>query len=193
MSTATLAERQSDLTRQVILDAALDTLERGSLADLTVRAVAKRANLAERTVFRYFADRDEFLDAVAGALSARLRLPPPPSSMVELLAAPRGLYERFEDQSSLTHAALHTDLFHRMRVIHAHPRTTAVRKLLDELAARRTERERRIATANIRHYLQASTWHYYRFYFGFSLEDTIAAAETAIRDTLVGLKAGVAK
>lgn len=193
MSTATLAERQSDLTRQVILDAALDTLERGSLADLTVRAVAKRANLAERTVFRYFADRDEFLDAVAGALSARLRLPPPPSSMVELLAAPRGLYERFEDQSSLTRSALHTDLFHRMRAIHARPRWVAVRKVIDEIAPRRTERERKIASANIRHYLQASTWHYYRFYFDFSLEDTIAAAETGVRDTLVGLKAGLAK
>jgi len=193
MSTTTLAERQADFTRQVILAAALDTLERGSLGDLTVRAVAKRANLAERTVFRYFADREEFLDGVAAALSERLRLPAPPTSMAELLAAPRALYERFEDESSLTRAALHTDLFHRMRALHARPRTTAVRKLLDELAPRRTERERRIATANIRHYLQASTWHYYRFYFDFGLEDTIAAAETAIRDTLVGLKTGVAK
>jgi AcrR family transcriptional regulator len=193
MSTATLAERQSDLTRQLILAAALDTLERGSLADLTVRAVAKRANLAERTVFRYFADREQFLDAVAAGLSEKLRLPSPPASLEELHAAPRALYERFEDQSKLTRAALHTDLFHRMRAMHARPRTAAVRKLLDELAPRRTERERRIATANIRHYLQASTWHYYRFYFDFSLEDTIAAAETAIRDTLVGLKSGAAK
>jgi AcrR family transcriptional regulator len=193
MSTLSLAERQSDFTRQVILDAALDTLERGSLADLTVRAVAKRANLAERTVFRYFAGREEFLDGVAGALSERLHLPAPPVSMAQLHAAPRALYERFEDQLSLTRAALHTDLFHRMRAIHARPRTAAVRKLLDELAPRRTERERRIATANIRHYLQASTWHYYRFYFDFGLEDTIAAAETAIRDALVGLKPGLAK
>jgi AcrR family transcriptional regulator len=193
MSTTTLAERQADLTRQVILDAALDTLEQGSLADLTVRAVAKRANLAERTVFRYFADREAFLDAVGGALSEKLQLPAPPASLQDLLAAPRALYERFEDQSSLTRSALHTDLFHRMRAIHARPRWVAVRKVIDEIAPRRTERERKIASANIRHYLQASTWHYYRFYFDFSLEDTIAAAETGVRDTLVGLKAGLAK
>jgi AcrR family transcriptional regulator len=193
MSTTTLAERQADFTRQVILAAALDTLERGSLADLTVRAVAKRANLAERTVFRYFADREAFLDAVGGALSEKLQLPAPPASLQDLLAAPRALYERFEDQSSLTRSALHTDLFHRMRAIHARPRWVAVRKVIDEIAPRRTERERKIASANIRHYLQASTWHYYRFYFDFSLEDTIAAAETGVRDTLVGLKAGPAK
>ena len=193
MSTATLAERQTDFTRQVILDAALDTLERGSLADLTVRAVAKRANLAERTVFRYFADREAFLDGVAGALSDKLHLPPPPASLEELYAAPRALYERFEAQAALIRAALHTDLFHRMRVAHARPRWAAVQKLLDELAPRRPERERRLAAANIRYHLQASTWHYYRFYFAFNLEDTIAAAEMAIRNTLVGMKPSLAK
>src|ERR1051325_5464785 len=57
MSIATLAQRQTDSTRQAILDAALATLERGSLADLTARAVAKRANIAERTGFRYFSSR----------------------------------------------------------------------------------------------------------------------------------------
>ena len=193
MSTTTLAERQADLTRQVILAAALDTLARGSVNDLTVRAVAKRANLAERTVFRYFADREAFLDAVAGALSDKLHLPTPPASLEELRAAPRALYERFEAQGALTRAALHTDLFHRMRVAHAGPRWAAVRKLVDELAPRRAERERRIASANIRYHLQASTWHYYRFYFGFDLDDSIAAAEMAIRDTLVGLKPGLVK
>jgi AcrR family transcriptional regulator len=183
-SNTTLAERQTDLTRQVILEAALETLERGSLADLTVRAVAKRANIAERTVFRHFASREEFLDAVAAAMSEVLHLPPPPRTRDELLAAARSLYERFEARASLTRAALHTDLFRRMRESQARLRWTAVRKLIDELAPRRPERDRRLAAANIRYYLAASTWHYYRFYFGFSLEDSIAAAEAAIRSML---------
>ena len=193
MSTATLAERQADLTRQVILSAALDTLERGSVSDLTVRAVAKRANLAERTVFRYFASRDAFLDAVADEVRAKLALPAPPATLEEVMAAPRALYERFEATRNLTMAALHSDIFHRMRETQAHTRWTAVRGLVDRLAPRRSDRERRIAAANIRYYLAASTWHYFRFYFGFSLEDSIAAAETAIRSTLLALKARVAK
>jgi AcrR family transcriptional regulator len=192
MSTpATLAERQTDLTRQLILDAALDTLERGSVADLTMRAVAKRANLAERTVFRYFASRDEFLDAVAAIFRDRLHLPSPPQTRAELLAAPRALYERFEATANLTKAALHTDLFHRMREAQARDRWAAVRRLVDDLAPRRSERERRIAAANIRYYLAASTWYYFRFYFGFSLEDSIAAAESAIQNSLDGLGRGL--
>jgi AcrR family transcriptional regulator len=189
MSITSLAERQTDLTRQLILEAAMDTLEGGSVNDLTMRAVAKRANIAERTVFRYFASRDEFLDAVAGQARDKLDLPPPPRTLAELKAAPRALFERFEAMSSLTKAALHTDIFHRMRETQARDRWTAVRKLIDDLAPRRSERDRRLAAANIRYYLAASTWHYFRFYFGFSLEDSIAAAETAIRNTLDGLRA----
>lgn len=189
MSTAlSLAEKRYDLTRQVILDAALDTLEKASVGELTVRAVAKHANISERTVFRYFATREEFLDAVADAVRARMALPAPPQTLDELRSAPRALYEAFEHRRSLVSAALHTDLFHRMRETQAKERWFAIRKLVDEAAPGARDRERRIAAANIRYYLAASTWHYYRFYFGFSLDETIACAETAIQQALDGIR-----
>jgi AcrR family transcriptional regulator len=192
MSTAKilrLAERHVDLTRQAILDAAVEMLERATLGELTVRAVAKQANISERTVFRYFAAREEFLDAVADAVRTRLALPPPPRTRDELMAAPRLLYTRFEAKASLIKAALHTELFHRMRETQARSRWNAIQGIVDELAPRRPARQRRIAAANIRYYLAASSWHYFRFYFGFSLEDTTACAETAIRQSLEGLTA----
>lgn len=188
-----LAERHGEATRRLILDAALDMLERASLGELTVRAVARHANISERTVFRYFATREEFLDAIADQVRDRLALPPPPQTEAELMAAPRALYQRFEATKQLTQAALHTELFHRMRETQAKSRWRAVQQLVDRLAARRSERDRRIAAANIRYYLAATSWYYYRFYFGFSLEDSVAAAETAIRDALVGLKSRRAK
>lgn len=191
LSALSLVERQSDLTRRVIMEAALAELEHGSVGELTVRAVAKRANIAERTVFRYFASREDFLDALAAQVRAKLALPQPPQSVEALLAAPRELYSRFEALASLTQAALHSELFDRMRETQARSRWAAVRKLIDELAPRRSERERRIAAANIRYYLAATTWHYFRFYFNFSLEDSIAAAEAALRQTLTSLGASV--
>jgi AcrR family transcriptional regulator len=191
MSTAkslSLADRQTDLTRRLILDTATALLEsRTPLAELTVRAVAKQANISERTVFRYFPTREELLDGVAEAVSARMSLPAAPSSEEELLAAPRALFSRFEAVRELTRAALHTDLFHRMRESHAKVRWTAIQGIVDAFAPRASPRERKIAAANIRFYLAASTWHYYRFYFRFSLEETIACAESAIRQSLDGL------
>jgi hypothetical protein len=124
---------------------------------------------------------------LANQFRDKLELPSPPQTMEDLQRAPRALYERFEATTNLTKAALHTDLWHRMRETNARARWAAVRKLIDGLAPRRPERDRRIRAANIRYHLAASAWHYFRFYFGFSLDDSIAAAETAIRDTSDGL------
>lgn len=184
-----LAERHGDLTRQLILDAAVAMLERAGVTDLTVRAVAKQAGISERTVFRYFADREAFLDALAEAVRARMALPAPPRTLEELLGMPRALYTRFEATKDLTVASLHSELTPRMRGTAARARWKAVQQILREAAPRSGERPRMIAAANIRFYLAASTWHYYRFYFGFSLEDTIACAETAIRQALAGVTA----
>src|SRR6516225_9796699 len=96
LAAATLTNRRNDLSRSLILDAALDVLERSGVSELTARAVAKHANISERTVFRYFPTRDEFLDAVAAEARSRMSLPPPPRDVDQLFAAPRALYEAFE-------------------------------------------------------------------------------------------------
>jgi AcrR family transcriptional regulator len=186
---ARLSERLADHTQALILASAIELLETSSVSELTVRAVAARAGISERTVFRYFADRDAFLDAVAGAVTERMELPRSPSTMEELLRYPDMLYRRFEAVAPLVRAALHTELFDRLRNAQAKHRWVAVRALIDAHAPRRPERDREIAAANIRYHLSASTWHYYRSYFGLSLELTIACGETAVRQAVEGLVA----
>jgi AcrR family transcriptional regulator len=182
--TATLSEKRNDLTRSLIMDAALALLAGTSVSELTVRAVAAHASMSERTVFRYFASRDALLDAVAAQLLAQMDLPAPPETLEALLAAPRDLYRAFEARAELTKAALHTDLVQRVRMLQAGPRWAAVSALLASSAAGRSEAERRIAAANICFHLTASSWHYYRYSFSFSLEESIACAETAVRQAL---------
>ncbi len=182
-----LAEKHSDLTQRVILDAAVELLERAGVSELSVRAVAKQAGISERTVFRYFANRDEFLDAVANEMSRRLDLPPHPATLEDLLAYPEAAYSRFEATAALTKAALHSELYHRIRTGDAQRRGAAVRDLIDRLAPDRSERERKLATANILYYLVATTWHYYRFYFNFSPEECVQCARMAITHMLEAL------
>ncbi len=159
-----------------------------ALAELTVRELARRSAISERTIFRYFATREELLDAVAQELVRRMDLPPHPASVEELFAAPRALYARFEAAAGVVRAALHTELFHRMRTTQAQERWVAVRKVVDRTFPHASARERKLVAANVRYYLAASTWHYYRTYFGFSLEDAIASAELAIRQAVAALR-----
>jgi AcrR family transcriptional regulator len=182
-----LKDRQSAMTRRVLLDAMVEHLEGGSPGDLTMRSIARRAGVAERTIFRHFASRDELLDALAMEVALRMELPPPPESMEALARAPQALYRAYEAHARLTQAALHSELFDRIRQTVARERWDAIRRLLDGHAPQRSERERAYAAANIRHMLSASTWNYYRNYFQFSLKDSIGAAQQAIGDALRGL------
>jgi AcrR family transcriptional regulator len=189
MSTAkpSLSERHSDLSQRVILDAAVELLERASVTDLSVRAVAKHAGISERTVFRHFATRAELLDVVAEEVSRRLKLPPDPTSLDELLDYPQAVYARFEATAALTKTVLHSELYHRVRSADAERRRAAIHRVLDSIAPGRPERERKLASANIHYHVIASTWHYYRVYFGLSLEDSVDCAKMAIVQAVAAL------
>ncbi len=186
-SIISLKDRHTDATRELILSTAIDLLERGSVTDLTIRAVAKEAGMSERTVFRYFATRDDFLDAAAAEAARRMKTPPPPSTIAELREFPVILYKAFEERSDLVRGALHTEIFNRVRSTAATGRWKAVSDLIDEYAPHRSKKERKLATTNINYFLSASTWHYYRFNFELTPADTIACARTAIELTIENL------
>lgn len=177
----TLTERHGDLTRMLILEAALALVEKGGVGELTNRTIADRAGISERTVYRYYATRDALLDDVAAAYGEKLSLPPMPTNIEELCRYPAELYVRYESTRALTLAALHPDLFHRIRTTHARERWQGMRKIIDEHAPKRSERQREHAAANVRYFLSATAWNYYRSYFQFSLEDSVRAVSSAIR------------
>jgi AcrR family transcriptional regulator len=185
---SSLTVLHTDQTERLIVQSALAVLEDASFGGLTVRAVAKKAGMSERTIFRYFATREAFLDAVAVEFTRVLKMPPPPRTLEELLSMPRRLYTGFEPHARLISNVFHTEIFPRMKAGAAQQRWVGISKLLDREFKKAPPRARRIAAANIRYFLSGASWHYYRFVFRFDLEETIACAETAIRQALEGLK-----
>jgi AcrR family transcriptional regulator len=183
-----LAMLHADQTERIILESAIAVLEDDAFNGLTVRAVAKRAGIAERTVFRYFASRDEFLDAIGREITRILQMPPAPKTIEELLTMPRRLYEAFEPHAKVIRAVFHTEVFPRMQAGAAKQRWIGINKLLDREFPKAPARARKIAGANIRYFLSGNTWQYYRFIFNFDLEETIACAETAIRQAIDDLR-----
>lgn len=183
----TLTERHGDLTRTLILEAALALVAKSGVGALTNRTIAEHAGISERTVYRYFSTRDALLDEVAAAYAETVSLPPMPTSVEALCRYPAELYVRYESARALTLAALHPDLFHRIRTTHGRERWQAMRRLIDEHAPQRSERQREFAAANIRYFLSATAWNYYRSYFQFSLEDSVRAVSSAIEAIIDGL------
>lgn len=183
----TLGERRTEFTRKLILDSAFDLLESG---DLTMRAVAKKAGMAERSLFRYFSTRDELLDAVAAEAGRRLPTPPPPKTIGELRRYPSALYAVFEAHEGLVRAGLRSDIVERMRNNAARTRWSAVRRLVDDHAARATAEERKLHAANICHWLGASMWHLYRTSLRLTAEEAVQCAELGVGLALDALGLG---
>ena len=186
-----LADIHADQTERLILDAAVQVLERNCVSGLTIRAVAKQAGISERTIFRYFPTRDDFLNAIVAEIVRTVAIPAPPESLDELLHFPRVLYGKFETRRELIQASLHSDLFVRILGTESKRRWLAIRKILDRAAPKSPDRSRKIAAANIRYFLSATTWNYYRSVLALTLEDTIACAQTAIREAISGLVSDV--
>jgi AcrR family transcriptional regulator len=182
-----LVARQTDLTQRLILEAALEVVAEAPTEPLSMRATAKRAGMSERTVFRYFAAREDLVTAAAAEFARRLDLPPPPASLEALLAFPEALYACFEAQGDLIRATLPSELSQRLRGEAAVARRQAIADLVDRLAPDRPHADRRIAAANIHYHLVASTWHYYRVHFDFSAEEAVQSARTIVVQSLKGL------
>ena len=68
-----------------------------------------------RTIFRYFADREAFLDAIAAETKRQMAIPPHPRTLEELLAWPAALYSRFKAAAPLVKASLQREIADRIR------------------------------------------------------------------------------
>ena len=66
-----LRERQADLTRSAILDAAAELFADNGESDLTMQRVADKAGVSLRTVYRHFANRRDLINGMGGLLDAR--------------------------------------------------------------------------------------------------------------------------
>lgn len=188
-SESSLKELHADLTRELILKAAVELMEADhSVIEVTARAAAKQAGVSERTVFRHFATREELLDGVAQTVAGKLCTPAPPETLEDLMTFPERLVARFEANPNLTRAAIHTEIYPRIIDTAAKARWRGIQKVISRNFPGASKNRAKLAAANIRFLLGASTWNYYRTIFGFSAQETIEAMRIGIEDALVGLE-----
>jgi AcrR family transcriptional regulator len=69
------AGRTPRLSRERILETALDVVEHDGLEALSMRRLAQELDAWPMSVYRYFTDKDELLDAVASAAAESASLP----------------------------------------------------------------------------------------------------------------------
>lgn len=137
-----MRERKKQRTRAAIAQAALELFAARGFEAVTLTEIAEAADVGHRTLFRYFADKEELLfgddDAVQAhlraALAARPEHEPPATAVLQALVSLAPLWQDSREQGRTRRAVIEnsTALRARERAKHA----AYERVLLDGLAAR---------------------------------------------------------
>jgi AcrR family transcriptional regulator len=79
-----LRERQSELTRELILRTVAELLEEGEASELAVPEVARRSGVSLRTIYRYFPTREELIAAAGEWIGVNVLAAAIPSTLAEI-------------------------------------------------------------------------------------------------------------
>jgi len=167
--TSDLRDRKSQATREAIL-AALYDLMSGSAApdDIAMEAIAQRAGVQRRTLFRHFSTKDDLLAAFWQWLNTRIGASPTPHTADDILDGPAQAFPRFDAHEAAIRAALHSRTGREMRAgTVAGRRAVFAQALAPALAGLAPEEARKVeALAHLLY--SASAWEVLKDYGGFS-------------------------
>ena len=82
-----MPDKRTQLSRDLITNAAVDVVAREGLAALSMRRLAQELDVWPMSVYRHFRDKEDLLDAVAAAGSEGVDLPPAEGSWREQVPA----------------------------------------------------------------------------------------------------------
>ncbi len=175
-----LREAQARETREAILRSVAAWLQENPHGEFTLDVIAGRAGIERRTVFRHFPTKDALLAAFWSWINERVAPVTLPTSLGELLAAPRTTFARFDAEEGLIRASLHTSAGREMRGAQIAERQRAFRAALAEVAHRATPGERRNLECVAHALYSAAGWETMRDYAGATGEEAGAAVAWAL-------------
>jgi AcrR family transcriptional regulator len=147
MTTSTLREQNAAATRERILSAVADLIERGDVDELTVPEVAEASGISLRTIYRYYPTRDELLEAAGRWIGNELMRHPYPETLDEVAETYRLGVGEFAERPGLVRALALSKLGRKVRGYRRRERLAAIRKALRAEIPGLTEEELRRAEA----------------------------------------------
>jgi AcrR family transcriptional regulator len=119
MSTGNLTSVRDEYkaqTHERIVDATVELIREAGEAPLTIAAVAERAGVTERTVYRHFETREALLRATWSRMQERVATQGFPRTADQMIASPLKLFPRFDGARELVRASLHSPAGRDMRM-----------------------------------------------------------------------------
>jgi AcrR family transcriptional regulator len=104
MTSVSLREQHAEATRERILSAVADLLERGEVEELTVPEVAAASGVSLRTIYRHYPTRERLLEAAGRWIGDELLRHPYPQTLDEVAELFRVGCRDFDERPGLVRA-----------------------------------------------------------------------------------------
>ncbi|MDX1659957.1 MAG: TetR/AcrR family transcriptional regulator [Nitriliruptorales bacterium] len=182
-----LRELQAQRTRHAILEAGAQIIDEDGLVDFSMRDVAERAGVSERTVYNHFANRQALLDGLADYVDDRLReldLQSDPRDVDDFTPRIVAIMKAFEDIGAPARAMARLTTAQGTRSSAARERTQQFRERFAHVLDRLPDNEADRAFAILRHVVSSTTWLALRDEFDLDPHDAAEAIGWAL-DTLL--------
>lgn len=183
-----LRERQAEQTREIILQALAEQLAEGGLADFNIPAVARRADVSVRTIYRYFPTRDALLAAVGDWIELRLIGVALPVTADEIADSAEQAFASFEEHAQLMLAQIESELGRAVRGPGRKRRIEAYSSALRDTTAHLDPAAARAATAIVSYLAGSLAWKTLREEFEISGRESGVAVAWAIRTLIADLR-----
>jgi AcrR family transcriptional regulator len=147
MEVVSLREQHAEATRERILSAVAELLERGEAGELTVPGVAAASGVSLRTVYRYYPTREQLLEAAGRWIGIELLRHDLPHSLDEVAELFRIGCRDFDERPGLVRAMALSDLGKSARASRRRERLEAISRALRDEVGDLPEQELRRAEA----------------------------------------------
>ena len=163
-----LRSRQKEQTRALILNAVDAILRRSPVAEVTIAAVAREADITERTIYRHFPTREDLLNAAwRRALRAFIRgQTAQVETLDQILDLTRAAYENFDANEGIVRAIISAPEGLEVRKGPAEIRLAMLRNAYAHLLAGLPEDDIRAVVLATHVLSSASSWSHLRDYCG---------------------------
>jgi AcrR family transcriptional regulator len=126
MTEVTLREQHAEATRERILSAVVELLERGEAEELTVPGVAEGSGVSLRTVYRYFPTREQLLEAAGRWIGDEVLEHPYPRTLDDVAELFRVGCRDFDEHPGLVRALALSQLGQSVRGYRRRERLEAI-------------------------------------------------------------------
>jgi len=183
-----LREAQSAMTRERILMAAKDYLEKNDIESLSLRRIAELSGVSPPTVYAYFPTMDDLIAAFFQWLKPRMGLDRPLPPLNELPTLPDRLYPRYDEFGALLRNLMNKPSWDRQRLTDRDQRHGGWLETIGAELPHLSPEQRRRGGLIIAAFWTPTLWRWLMDTCGFTPEEARTVAGWAIRALTDALK-----